>query len=364
MEDKKITLIGCGMVGQLIATELSADFYVTVMDNNQKNLDQLNHFRGKKLLGDANQIIDLKRATEEAHLVVLAVPGFLGYEVLNNLLELGKNVVDISFFSENAQLLSAVAQKNNCFALVDCGIAPGFSHLAAGFYAHKNLKQYKIYVGGLPFEKTPPFAYKAPFSPIDVIEEYTRPARFIKNGHQVTQAALTEYELLEFEKIGLLEAFVSDGLRSLIFNYPQIDYMIEKTLRHPGHAAAIKVLLDGGFLNDSGSEPTPLAFNLKILFDQWKLKPEDDEFTLMKLELMAENWKKTITVFDRKDFDTGFSSMARTTGYTCCAVVRKALESNFNNIGIFEPEILAEKHDFYPFVKNYLIKKGISIEES
>ena len=47
------------------------------------------------------------------------------------------------------------------------------------------------YVGGLPKERVWPYEYKAVFSPIDVIEEYTRPARYIENGKMVVKPALS-----------------------------------------------------------------------------------------------------------------------------------------------------------------------------
>ena len=363
MIEKRITVIGCGMVGRLIATDLGKDFLVTAVDKSEENLELLTNFRGKKQIANALNTDDLKVNTEKADLVLLAVPGFMGFKVLESLLALGKNVVDISFFPEDANLLNETAKNNNCFAMVDCGIAPGFSHLAPGYYATKGLKDYTCYVGGLPFEKTPPFAYKAPFSPVDVIEEYTRPARFRRENKNITQPPLTEYEILDFEKAGVLEAFVSDGLRSLLNSYPSIPNMIEKTLRHPGHAAAIKVLLDGGLLSDEGDSPTPLEFNSKILFNQWKLNPEDDEFTFMRLLLKGENLNKQIDIYDRKDFKNGFSSMARTTGYTACAVARKSLEDNFTNFGVFVPEILGEKYGYFEYATKFLKSMGITIEE-
>ena len=81
------------------------------------------------------------------------------------------------------------------------------------------IDSFECVVGGLPKIRTLPFEYKAPFSPIDVIEEYTRPARFIENGHIVIKPALSDAELIDFEKTGTLESFNTDGLRSILFYY-------------------------------------------------------------------------------------------------------------------------------------------------
>ena len=363
MNQQKISVIGCGLVGSLIASELSKKYHVTAIDNDDKKLSSIPHFRGNTLCLNVFENKNLENAVEETALVVFAVPGFMGFELLNRLLEFGKNVVDISFFPEDARKLNDIALANNCFAIVDCGIAPGFSHMVAGRYSAQGMNSYKCYVGGLPFEQSPPFAYKAPFSPIDVIEEYTRPARVVRNSKACVEKTLTDYELKEYTKVGLLEAFVSDGLRSLIYSYPNMEEMIEKTLRYPGHLAAMKVLLDGGFLDDTGPSPTPLEYNSKLLFKQWKLNQDDDEFTFMSMELKGNTLDTTLNVFDRRDQKSGFSSMARTTGFTCCAAVEEVMSNNFSDKGIIFPEKLGENENIFNRVTNYLTQRGIEIWE-
>ena len=129
----------------------------------------------------------------------------------------GKNTVDIAFFAENPFGLDELAQKNNVTAVVDCGVAPGMSNVLIG-HAEQQLDRVEsalIYVGGLPELREWPFEYKAGFSPIDVIEEYTRPARYVENGHVVIRPALSDPELIDFPSVGTLEAFNTDGLRTL-----------------------------------------------------------------------------------------------------------------------------------------------------
>ena len=47
--------------------------------------------------------------------------------------------------------------------------------------------------------------------------------------------ALSEPELLDFDRVGTLQSFNTDGLRSLIYTCSKIKNMKEKTLRYPGH---------------------------------------------------------------------------------------------------------------------------------
>ena len=135
---------------------------------------------------------------------------------------------------ENSLELDALAKEKNITAIVDCGVAPGMDNIILGYYNEKmKLTDFECLVGGLPKEKKWPFCYKAPFSPIDVIEEYTRPARYIENGEMITREALSDCEFVEFQGVGTLESFNSDGLRSIMFTMPHIKNMKEKTLRYP-----------------------------------------------------------------------------------------------------------------------------------
>ena len=134
-----------------------------------------------------------------------------------------------------------VAEKNGVTAITDAGIAPGLSNLIFGRVLSEfdRVDSAKCFVGGLPQNPRLPWLYNSVFSPMDVVEEYTRPARLVKNGKIITKLAMTEIEPIEFKKIGILDAFNSDGLRSLL-DMPIPD-MVEKTLRFPGHIQKIIV---------------------------------------------------------------------------------------------------------------------------
>src|SRR5205085_9251151 len=114
-------------------------------------------------------------------IVVTAVPGFMGYKTLEAVINAGKDVVDISFFQENALQLDRLAKSKNVTAITDCGVAPGVSNLIVGRYNEEmKITGFECYVGGLPANPQPPFFYKAPVSPVDVIQEYIRPARLVE----------------------------------------------------------------------------------------------------------------------------------------------------------------------------------------
>ena len=276
---KSIIVLGAGMVGSAIAIDLAKKHSVSISDFNKNALEMVVS-KCKKITSiplDVTNKTALQKIIKPFDLVVCAVPGFLGFQTLKSIIEARKNVIDISFFPENALELNELAKKNNVTAIVDCGVAPGMGNIILGYYNEKlKITDFECLVGGFPKIKKWPFCYKAPFSPIDVIEEYTRPARYVENGVMVTKEALSDCEFIEFDKVGTLESFNSDGLRSVIFTMPHIKNMKEKTLRYPGHVEYIKVLKESGFFSENpiiinNLEVSPLDFTSKILFNEWKL---------------------------------------------------------------------------------------------
>ncbi len=370
---KKIIVLGCGMVGSAIAADLCDEFDVTVADLNKNHLDELQAKHNintiQKDLSSPGNVTQLVR---DFDLVIGAVPGFMGFETLRSVIEAGKDVVDISFFNEDPFGLNELAKDKNVTAVVDCGVSPGLSNIILGYHNSKmKVDSYKCYVGGLPVKKSPPFNYKAFFSPIDVIEEYVRPARIVENGKVVVKEALSEPEIIEFEYAGKLEAFNTDGLRTLLRTM-KIPNMIEKTLRYPGHIELMKVFRDVGFFSNEeieidGRKIKPIDLTVKLLFPFWKPEDDEDEFTLLKLIIEGEEEgkkKKYIyTVFDKFDRETKTSSMARTTGYTCTAVARLVLDGSFNQKGICPPEYVGAVPGVMDKIFDMLKERNIYVSE-
>lgn len=371
---KKVAVLGGGKVGSLIAEELGTRYKVTVVDRNPLIKDYI------KLSPNMDiQILDINAADFSADMLPVAdlyigaVPGWMGYKTVAMLASTGKPVVDISFFGEDPAALHEMYKTNNAVCILDAGIAPGFSNIIAGYYAKKfTVTEFVCYVGGLPVERNYPHEYVAPFSPIDVIEEYTRPARIVEDGKIVIKRPLSEPEYIEFENIGELEAFNSDGLRSLLHTL-QISNMKEKTLRYPKHAEYMRFLQAAGFFEDkeiivNGSPVNIRQFTSEILLDGWKGDSFYDEFTVMRIEIKTDNdgVNELITydVYDRREKSTGYSSMARTTGYTCCAIADLVFLDKIPGTGLVYPEnIHGELDENFSFVLEFLRGKGIKIEK-
>ena len=246
---------------------------------------------------------------------------------------------------------------------------PGMGNIILGYHNKRmKVEDYECLVGGLPVVREWPFEYKAVFSPIDVIEEYTRPARYVQNGALVVKEALSDPELIHFNGVGTLESWNSDGLRSLIKTMPNIPNMIEKTLRYPGCIEYLRVLREAGFfsyddIEVKGMKVRPIDVTAKLLFPKWKLKPGEEEFTVMRIRLSGEENGKPrryqYDLLDRTDKQTHTLSMARTTGYTCTAAVNLVLEGKFTRKGISPPEFLGEDGDNFEFILSHLKERGV-----
>jgi saccharopine dehydrogenase-like NADP-dependent oxidoreductase len=373
----KIIVLGAGMVGSAMAIDLAKKHEVTVTDLSQNVLEKVKTKCSdlSTLQLDATNKAELQSSIIQYDLVINAVPGFLGFETLRSIIEAGMNVIDIAFFPENALELDTLAKEHNVTAIVDCGVAPGMDNVILGRYNEcMKLTDFECLVGGLPVTRKWPFCYKAPFSPRDVIEEYTRPARYVENGEVVVREALTDCQYVEFDKVGTLESFNSDGLRSIIFTMPHIPNMKEKTLRYPGHVEYVKVLKESGFFETekievNGSLVSPLEFTSKMLFREWKLGDREKEFTVMRVTLIGENSKgqREEVVYDLHDeynTKTETSSMARTTGYTATAAANLFLEGLFSEKGVFPPELVGKHKACFDYFLDYLEERGIRYVKS
>jgi saccharopine dehydrogenase-like NADP-dependent oxidoreductase len=363
----KIIVLGAGMVGSAMAIDLVSKHKVTLTDINPDALKKAQQ-KCTSLATLPLNVTDkplLTKTIQPFDLVICAVPGFLGFETMKTIIEAGKNVVDISFFPEDALLLNRAAKQNNVTAIVDCGVAPGMGNIILGYHNQKmKVTAFECLVGGLPKVKKWPFYYKAPFSPVDVIEEYTRPARYVENGKLIVREPLTDCEYVEFEGVGTLESFNSDGLRTLIDTMPHIPDMKEKTLRYPGHVEYIKVLKESGFFNTTpleinGAKVSPLEFTSKILFNEWKLMESEEEITVMRITVKGENEKIVYTLYDEYCPETKTSSMARTTGYTATAAANMFLEGLFTEKGVFPPELVGKHENCFKYIINYLEERNI-----
>lgn len=372
----KIIVLGAGLVGGPMAIDLSKDaaFKVTLADRNPAALrDPGSKFPIKTLQSDLSDPAVIRKLVSDYDMVVNALPGFMGYQTFKAVIEAGKDIVDIAFFIEDPFDLDEIAKKNNVTAIMDCGVAPGMCNILIGYADHMldETEEVLYFVGGLPEIREWPYEYKAVFSPVDVIEEYTRPARYIENGTLVTRPALSDPELMNFPGLGTLEAFNTDGLRSLAYTV-KAPNMKEKTLRYPGHIEKMALLRETGFFSQepveiNGAMIRPIDLTAKMLFPLWKLKPGEVDITVMKVMVRGSKGGKkmqyTWDLFDKYDPGTGIHSMARTTGYTATVAVRMVADGLYKRKGVSVPEFIGQDPACVKYMLDGLKERGIIYRE-
>ncbi len=373
----KILVLGAGLVGGPMAVDLAAtpEFDVTVADSNEAALARLAvHPALSTVHCDVRDQRTLGILLARTDMVVSAVPGFLGFETLRAILQAGKNVVDIAFFPEDPFELDSLATHKGVTALVDCGVCPGMTSVLVGRAEtlFDEIEDALICVGGLPQVRQWPYEYKAVFSPVDVIEEYTRPARFIENGRLVTRPALSDPEYMTFPGVGTLEAFNTDGLRTLLKTV-RARSMKEKTLRYPGHIEKMAVLRDTGFFGKeeievSGVRVRPLDVTAQLLFPQWAMGEGEGDITVLRVTVTGVKNGTSGTLrydlVDRYDPVTRTLSMARTTGYTATSAVRMLAAGLFRHTGIIAPEMIGRSAASVSFLLRELAARGVVYQET
>lgn len=372
---KRVVVLGCGMVGATMAKDLATDanFDVTVADVSKKNLDKVTDVSGLTTvqadLGTADSIRSMINGFD---LVVGAMPSVLGFMTLKTVVESGKPFADISFMVEDMLKLDGLAKQHGTTAVVDCGVAPGLANMIIGHHHAELDRTTDVFfcVGGLPKARRWPYEYKAPFAPSDVLEEYTRPARLVENGKIVEKPALSEPELMNFPRVGTLEAFNTDGLRSLIHTI-NVPNMKEKTLRYPGHINLMRALRETGLLSKDevevgGVKIRPLDMTSKLLFPHWTLDPDEEEFTIMRVIVEGEKDGRAVRhvydLYDEFDKATRQTSMARTTGFPCVIVARLLAAGAFQKPGVFPPESLGKEPGMLDRMLRELASRGVTLE--
>lgn len=372
-----IIILGAGLIGAPMAIDLAKNpqFKVTLADINQGSLSKIgSEYPVETIQKDLSDPAEVRKLVSGFDMAINAMPGFMGFQTLKAIIEAGKNVVDIAFFIEDPFQLDELAGKNGVTAIMDCGVAPGMCNILIGYVNHllDETENILYYVGGLPEIREWPYEYKAVFSPVDVIEEYTRPARYVENGKLVVRTALSDPELINFPGVGTLEAFNTDGLRSLAETI-KCPNMKEKTLRYPGHIDKMAVLRETGFFGTepiemSGKMIRPIDFTARLLFPKWKLKEGEVDMTVMKVVVEGKKdgrkTRYTYDLLDKYDPVTRIHSMARTTGYSATVALRMIAEGLYTHKGITVPEYIGKQPECVDYMLKGLKARGVVYKET
>ncbi|MFT3771963.1 MAG: saccharopine dehydrogenase C-terminal domain-containing protein [Minicystis sp.] len=372
---KRAVVLGCGMIGSTVARDLAeSGVAVTVADNRPEALARVAEKCGAAtVVADLADPAAIERVARGFDVAVGALPSAFGLRTMRAVIEARTAYCDISFMADEPFALAGLAEERGVTVVYDAGVGPGMSNMLVGWAAMQldACERVDIYVGGLPAERRWPFEYKAAFAPSDVIEEYTRPARLVEHGKVVVREALSEPEPIEFPGVGTLEAFNTDGLRSLARTMPHVPFMREKTLRYPGHIERMRVLREMGLFGEepievNGQRVRPRDVAAALLFPKWAYGPGEVDLTVMRVVVEGTRAGKRTRyawdLFDRYDAATDTRSMSRTTGFTASILAQIMLEGRFVRPGVHPPEIPAREPGVVETLLREMAKRGVRYE--
>ena len=380
---KKVTVLGNGLVGSVMALDMAADesYDVTVCDVRKEKLEETIKRSKGKITGksevDFASPVSITEAVRGQDLVIGAVPGALGYQMVGAVIKAGVNMSDISFMGEDYRDWDAEAKKCGVTAFEDVGVAPGSSSVLIGYACDQldEVEDVTYYVTGLPLSPQEPFNYKLVFSLDDLVEEYVRPARRKKEGKIVSVPALSGCKTIDFKIPGLklpqMEGFFTDGSRTLLDTIPSPN-VTEYTLRYPGTAARMEFLREIGLfdltpVNINGMSVRPRDVFAGLAYPKMELKKDENEFTFYYIEVTGRKDGRRLqyqfSLYDEKDMKTFYPSMSRTTGFPCVIVGKLIAEGILNNPGVNPPEMVGKNGKAVEIFINELKKRNVKIHQ-
>ncbi len=374
----KFLIAGAGNIGSIIASEIakSASNSVIIADINPERAMKMPGISGKDNVEfvklDINRADDASRIINGCDMIVGALPGSTGLKLIKLAIDHGKNIVDVSYMNEDPFALDEKAKEAGVTVVPDLGVAPGLSNMMVGNSIKQldKVESVKIMVGGMPENKIPPLDYNLTWSTEGLIDEYTRPANIVENGVLKSVEALSGLQTVNYEGTGTLEAFYTDGLRTLLKTVKDVHEMWEKTLRYPGHAEKIRTMRDLGYFDKEyvkvdGKDVKPFDLSVK-LFDR-HLK-RDDVRDLIVMDVTVEGTKggesKKIeySVYDSYDTKNRVSAMSRTTAFPPSIIAQILSEKPPEEKGIVPPEILGKDDSLFETTIRKLKEKGVKVD--
>ncbi len=374
----KILTLGCGHIGSVIAQDIAdalPSAEITITDSQGERAAAIAAAIGRPNVQsremDVSDQATVVQALREVDLAVGLTPGRLGYAAIQAAIQAGVDMVDLSFMTEDPFTLHDAAVAAGVCVIPDCGVAPGLSNLLVGRGVSflDEAHTVTILVGGLPETPTPPLNYTVTWCVEDLIEEYVRDAVIVQEGKTVTVAALDGVEVVEIPEVGRLEAFYTDGVRTLHHTVPGVHTMWEKTLRYPGHVAIFKALRSLGFFSDT---PRPVGEDIvvprdltTVLLEQQLRRPGVKDIVAMRVvvEGSAEGvpTRHRFRLLDRYDERQGITAMARTTAYTASSIIQLLTRGAITDGGVVPPEVLGRSPSVFDAVMTGLAQKGIHV---
>lgn len=377
----KIIVLGCGNIGSVVSKDLAESLpsaEIVMSDVNKNRAKEAASKIGQNNVSwvqtDASNHSELVSTIKKFDLAVGALPGLMGYRACEASIAAKVDMVDVSYMPEDVMTLNKDALKAKVCVVPDCGMSPGLGSILVGRAVSEldQVESVHMLNGGLPETPVPPLGYVITWSVKDLIDMYSRTVNIVKEGKAVQVEAMSGLEEITFPNVGKLEAFYTDGLRTLLHTVKEAKDMWEKSLRYPGHVEKIKLLKNLGFFDENPIEVEnfmipPREITAKLM--EMKLKrPEIPDIVAMLVEVGGLKNDKRVTytyhMLDRYDKKRRVTAMARTTAYTTSVIAQLLAKKAVEEKGVIPPEKLGMNEKLYNGFMSMMKKRGIMVKES
>ncbi len=400
MADKKVLLLGLGMQGRACLHDLvkNSDIArIIVVDIDPGMEEYLSRYPGERVSGriiDVKNESDLVSVMKTVDLVIEALPGAFALPTGRLAANCGVNLVSSMYYmnpgeSDEDKIRSVkvelaeidrVAKDKGVTILPEFGLDPGID-LVMGARALSEMDEaveFYSYGAAIPSPEhaNNPLKYKFAWSVIDVMLAYSRSARIISGGKVKDIAGVEIFSrenvhTFDLKELGThLECYMNgNGVRDaeLLGIRDSIREMARYTCRLPGHCAFWETMVKCGFLNEEpltvgDASVSPLRFTASLLDSQPQFHYADDEIdvSLVRVDLRgkckSEKKRVVYQLIDRRDFETGFTSMQRTVGFTMSLGAQLILDGVLDKKGLLTPLDVP-----YELVVRGLSRHGIEI---
>jgi len=258
-----ITVIGAGSIGAAVVRELCSRkeevTQVQICDTRSRALqrlhDQIEDTSLRSFQVDARDMNVLSQIVQGSDGVVSCVPSELNPDLAELCLDAGAHFCDLGGDDTTVQKELALAERareKSVWIVPNCGLAPGLVNILC-LYAIDQFDHPQaafIRVGDVPLHPEPPFNFRISWSAERIIDDYTNPARLIRDGEVVEVDALSQTEEIRFGEgpFDTMEAFCTQGGLSTLTDTltGRVKELDHKTIRWPGHAQQMRFIMGLG----------------------------------------------------------------------------------------------------------------------
>ncbi|UCE40335.1 MAG: saccharopine dehydrogenase NADP-binding domain-containing protein [Candidatus Aminicenantes bacterium] len=375
-------VMGAGKMGLVLAKDLiesDPECQVTLVDIDFERLGQATKFIGsdrvfpmQRDIEDESQRMEVIEGKDVALCALLHKQSLIS---LDAAVAKGVHYIDLVGEAPLERMKYDSRAKEKGIAVISgLGVSPGITNVCVGRAVHllDNAEEGIVGVGGVPVEPNPPLNYRVVYAVESLFGLYERDVLILKDGRIERVDPLTELERVEFaEPFSEMEWFYTDGLNSMTYTLQgKIKDLAEKTIRHMGHVAGVKILKECGFFSRDpvdveGQKVVPRRVLEKVLDERMKLGDEKDA-TLLRIKVSGKKEGKPVThVFEMIDFfdsEKHYTSMAKTTSFPASIAAQMIMSGQITQRGVLFPENVFNGDLHVPFMDG-LAARGVIISQ-